>query len=163
MSNRVIRLIGEINEEAFEKFSEQLAKFEESPNKPVYLDLSSGGGSAYDALAFAARIRLSACNIHIRAYGLVASAAVIILAVGDIRHMASECWVMVHEDSAELTGDVVHLERESKHLRELEDQWVQILEDNTKTDWRVWRQLHKDCAYLTPQKCLEYGLIDGVI
>src|SRR5580692_5695813 len=105
MDRRIV-LVGEINADKYEAFSTRLAELETgSSTKSITLELSSEGGDAHYALAIVGRMRNSPCDIIVKAYGLVASAAVIILAAGDIRHLAQEAWVMVHEDSvAELEG-----------------------------------------------------------
>lgn len=163
-SDRLIRIVGTIDEASFKEFSEQLYAYEQKDNRlAVTIELSSGGGVAYDALAFGARMRNSPCDIIVKAYGFVASAAVLILAYGDARYMAAESWVMVHEDSDKLKGSVVDLERESKHLRCMERQWAFLLAARTKTLASKWATLHKDTTYLTAQECMDLGLVDKII
>lgn len=161
--DRLIRLIGVISEDSFKLFSEQLAELEASGDHAVIVELCSGGGSSYDALAFAGRIRNSPCDIVIRAYGLVASAAVLVLAAGDVRYMASEAWCMVHEDSNKLRGQVYELEREASHMRRMEEQWDVLLAELTNTSTAIWAQLHRKTTYLTATECLAFGLVDKII
>lgn len=163
MTKRILRIIGTIDEQAFKEFSENLHILEMRETSPVIVELSSEGGIAYDALAFCGRIRNSPCDIIIKAYGLIASAAVIILAAGDQRLMAKEAWVMVHEDSDKLKGNVVELEKQSKHLRRLENQWCELLADLTKTPAVKWGQLHKATTYLNSKECLDLDLVDKII
>jgi ATP-dependent Clp protease, protease subunit len=163
MSDRVIRIIGSIDEAAFKEFSEQMAALEDASRSPIKIILSSGGGSAYDALAFSARMRLSPCRLMVTAYGLVASAAVLVLASGSRRYMTKESWVMVHEDSDKLNGNVVELEREVAHLRRMEDQWAELLELCTDISAATWTKLHKETTYLTPAQCLKLGLVEEII
>ena len=161
---RLIKIIGGIDEAAFKEFSEAIDALEkQSKTQPIDIELSSGGGSAYDALAFYSRLRLSPCHINIRTYGLVASAAVLVLAAGDVRAMTAESWVMVHEDSTKLKGHVFELEREAKHMRRLEDQWNALLAKRTLVDAATWGGLHRATTYLSAAECLELGLIDKII
>lgn len=164
MKKRVIKIIGDINEAALLAFCESMDELEEaSKTTPIQIELSSGGGSAYDALGFVSRMRLSPCVTQVTAFGYVASAAVIILATGSTRRIAEEAWVMVHEDSSKLNGSVTSLERESKHLRRMEDQWNALLAEFTGKDASVWAKLHKDTTYLNAQQCLDLGLVDKII
>lgn len=164
MKNRLIRIIGTIDEASFKQFSEELAELENSDRESsIMIELSSGGGVAYDALAFSGRMRNSPCNLVVYVYGVVASAAVLILASGDLRYMAKESWVMVHEDSDKLKGNVVDLERESRHLRRMENQWCSLLEGLTRADKNTWSSLHKETTYLCAKECLDLGLVDGLI
>lgn len=163
MLKRKLYLIGEINDEAYKRFSKQLSARESENSKPVYLELSSEGGDPIAALAFAGRIRSSKCDINITAFGQVASAAVLILAAGDHRMMHSSCWMMVHEDSAQLEGEVAQLEKATAHLRRLEDQWSKLLQNYTGTPAAVWTELHKNTTYLSAGECRDLKIVDQII
>jgi ATP-dependent Clp protease protease subunit len=161
---RKIYIIEQINEESYLKFSLRMDILERESNKPILVELSSGGGVALDGLAFASRIRLSPCDVTIKAVGLVASAATIILAYGDKRLMTKESWVLVHEDSGKQRGSVSAQEKGVRQLRTFEDQWNGLLAARTKLSMPVWEKIHKQGdTYLTPQDCLKYGLVDKII
>ncbi len=160
----IIQIIGSIDEEAFKSFSEELTAYEKAGAKEVTIELSSAGGHAYDALAFYSRIRLSSCDVQIIVYGLVASAAVLVLAAGDRRYMTSEAWVMVHEDSVhKMSAKVTEIEKFGRHMRVQEDQWNKLLEFSTKLSASGWSQLHKAETYMTAKDCLKHGLIEEII
>lgn len=161
-SSRKIHLVAGINDEAFVRFCRRMVLLEDEAKTPIIVELSSPGGNAYDALAFAGRIRNSPCDVVIRAYGLIASAAVVILAAGDSRLMAKEAWVMVHEDSAEFSGNVTDFRKFSGNMSRLEDQWADLLGDLTSTSAKKWRELHHQETWLMAVECLKLGLIDEV-
>lgn len=161
--SRLIRVIGQIDEEAFKSFSEALHEYELQSDKSVTLELNSEGGTAYDALAFAGRMRDSSCNIIVKVHGIAFSAAVMVLAAGDERLMSKESWAMVHEDSVKLKANVSELEREISHHRRMENQWNALLEELTETNYASWERLHKNSEYLDAKQCLELGLIDRII
>jgi ATP-dependent Clp endopeptidase proteolytic subunit ClpP len=161
---RLIKIISGIDEAAFKEFSDEMDLLEaRSSTERIEIELSSGGGSAYDALAFYSRIRMSPCPVRILAFGLVASAAVLVLGAGDVRVMFRESWVMVHEDSSKLNGHVYELERQSAHMRRLENQWNELLAKHTLVDAETWAGLHRATTYLSAAECLELGLIDKII
>lgn len=163
MKNRRLYIIGDIDEEMYLNFTTQLAELEINANKSVTIELSSGGGSAFDALAFYSRIRNSPCEIIVEAYGLVASAAVLILAAGDRRIMMGEAWVMVHEDSTKFNGKVTDIEKTAKNMRQFEDQWDYLLSHRTNLSKEQWSVFHKEGdLYLSPNNCCVYGLVDEV-
>jgi ATP-dependent Clp protease, protease subunit len=159
-----IYIIGEINEERFKQFDIKLTRFEKEIKK-VRVVLSSDGGSAIDAISFYDRIKQSELYITIEAYGIVASAAVLVLAAGDTRRLGKNAWVMVHEDVTDVTkhNRVTEAEKIVEHNRRLEDQWNTILEQSTTTTREEWAELHKNETYLTADECLEYGLVDEVL
>lgn len=167
---------GEISTESFTKFSKRLNILEAVEYEgPVHIELTSEGGAAYDALAFASRIRRSELDITITAVGLVASAAVMLLAAGKKgkRRMAREAWLMVHEDSGSfdsIEGSVEELEEKAKkfirnveHLRRMEEQWATLLEEFTGTSKDIWAKLHRKETYLSAGECLALGIIDEVV
>ena len=159
-----IAIIGAVTEEAYAKFSEELRAFEKAKATEVFVEISSGGGTAYDALAFYSRMRLSPCHITVLVVGLVASAAVLVLAAGDKRLMTKESWVMVHEDQvSKLTARVTEIEKYGRHLRRMEDQWNRLLADSSTLSAAGWSQLHKTETYLTPEDCLRHGLIEEIV
>lgn len=156
-------IVGEINYEAYQKFSESLTELEDKGFKYIAIELVSDGGDAMAALAFSSRIRNTNCDITIIALGNVASAATLILASGDFRMMSKDAWVMVHEDSGEVSGTVSEMEREVKHLRALEYQWNDLLFKLTNTEARVWQDYNKRTTYLNAEECLKLGLVDKLI
>lgn len=161
---RKIYLHGEVNEEMALKFSRRISLLErESKKLPITIELSSEGGTAYDALTIASRMRISPCDISVECFGLVASAAVIILAYGDKRFMTKESWVMVHEDHGTGEGSVSDLERNIAHSRRMETQWYDLMAGVTITSSTQWAHLHKLTTYLTAEECLNLGLIEGIL
>lgn len=162
-----IYITGDIDDAAFAKFNKSLSRLEHTSKlfQVIKIELISGGGDPYAALAFYDRIRQSKREIHITAYGLVASAAVIILAAGAKRYMAPSSWLMVHEDSMsnDESATVSEIERDAKHFRRLEDQWSALLSSVTPTSIAKWTELHKAETYLTAQECLTLGIIDGIV
>jgi ATP-dependent protease ClpP protease subunit len=161
---RKIYITGTIDEEAFLRFSKRLTVLEEQDNGPIDVELYSYGGEAYSALAFAARMRHSRCHIVVRAYGLVASAAVLILAAGDERMMSKEAWAMVHEDSGD-AGELTTTQQEvvAIHGRKMELHWCHQLAVRTKASANKWLELHTATTYLNAKECLKLGLVDKII
>lgn len=160
---RKINIIGDIDTQAFEKFCEELDQLESESKKPVFVTLRSDGGNSIDALAFYGRIRESTCEIHVHVLGSAESAAILVLAAGDHRSMDANSWAMVHEDSGKISGTVVELEKQSARLRQLEDQWADLLASCTVTDAHMWKILHKRETYLSAKECLNLGLIDEIV
>lgn len=165
MKKNKIQLIGEINYEMFEKFCVELHEMECAlkDNQWVNVELCSDGGSAEVALAFRGRIRASGLDIRITGYGYVASAAVLVLAAGDHRCLASEAWVMLHEEQAEIEGSVSEIEALGKQLRRTEIQWAELLEQDSSTESAMWLKLHKDTTHLTAEQALFLGLIEEIV
>lgn len=164
-----IYIIGDIDEEACEKFSRRLNYFEANNtygNTVIEVELMSDGGSAMCALAFYDKIINSPLTINITATGAVQSAAVLILAAGDTRRMTSSAWLMVHEDSFDADGEnltVSQIEAYAKNFRRMETQWCRLLASETSTSFDKWTELHKNTTYLTPEECFDLGIIEEIV
>lgn len=163
--SRNLYLVDDVTPETYLKFSRRLALLEKSYPKGIVVDLElySSGGEAYTALAFSSRILNSSLKIRITARALVASAAVLILASGHHRRMTRNSWVMVHEDSGEMSGKTADLEKAALHIRRLETQWNRLLGDLTTTPEYEWETLHSEETYIDAERCLALGLVDELI
>lgn len=160
---RKLYIVGEISSESYTQFTKELAALERQSLKNIVLELASEGGDAYMSLAFASRIRRSPCDITIIGNGLVASAAVLILACGDKRYMTKETWLMVHEETGDITGSVHDLEPTVTHYRKMENQCNAILAEVSKTSAEQWATFHKATTYFSAVDCLRLGVIEGII
>jgi ATP-dependent protease ClpP protease subunit len=158
-----LQIIGDIDFASFAKFDQELRELEEAGQKVVGVLLSSQGGSPEASLAFASRMRLSPCDIHIVVMGCVYSAAIIILAYGDKRFMTRESWAMVHEEKMKINDRVTSMERQVAVLRKFEDQAADLLFERTGTDADTWKELHEREAYLTPEACKQLNLIEEIL
>lgn len=163
MSNKIY-LSTDITEESFQAFSEALDAMEERKQTVVQLILNSAGGNAMDALAFCGRMRTSLCKVNVLVCGLAGSAAVLVLAAGNIRRMTKESWLYVHEDSSTFKGiQTTELEKQAAVAKRFEEQWAELLEELTGTKAEVWADLHKRDLYLTPNECVTLGIVDEII
>lgn len=162
---RKIYLSRDIDEEAFQEFCERMDELEHESSDPVEIVLNSIGGNALDAIAFLGRIRTSPCQITVTVFGLVGSAAVLVLAAGDYRRMSKESWMMVHEDSASYKDlSTSEIEKQAAIARLLENQWSTLLSELTDTKKEVWLDLHKrGDLYLNSEDCVVLGIVHEVI
>lgn len=160
-----IYITGEINEESFRAFSEELDELETTLSRHEIIDivLNSNGGCAVDGLAFYSRIKESPLDISVSVYGACWSAATMLLAAADRRRMAREAWVMVHEDSSTLKDTTTkNFEKEAHQMRRFENQWNALMAENSEMSAEYWAELHKEGVYLTADECMKLGLVDEV-
>lgn len=153
-------MLGEINEKAYRKFTQQLDILTSEGDLPVHVELSSEGGFMYDALAIYGRIQTSSVPIYVSGYGKIMSAATIILAGAHYRAVAPESWFFVHDSPETAT---VKDYKTAKQAEKEEQQWAQILAKHTLLNVKEWRELsHKD-TYLTSNEMLQYGIVDKIL
>jgi ATP-dependent Clp protease protease subunit len=160
--HRKLYIIGEINEEAFAKFTKQLTYLETLSSKPVEIELYSGGGYSDVAMAFRGRMKASPCELHVHSYGYVASAAGLILLSGNVRTMDKDAWFMVHEDKQAMKGRTTAIEDQVKHARRVENHWNRIYAEETYLTAEQWNEKNKAETYMSAQECLEAGVIEKV-
>lgn len=163
-----LSITGYIDEEQYSQFISELYEFEKSKTPVVYVDICSQGGDSQVALAYYSRMRLSPCRIVTTAYGVCASAAVLLLAAGKHRRMTKESWVMVHEEQFSeedtvFSGPLEQVEQDVRQYRLFESQWCVLLQEATQTSFKTWTALHKKETYLTPDRCLFLNLVSEII
>jgi ATP-dependent protease ClpP protease subunit len=92
------------------------------------------------------------------------SAAVLILACGNVRRMSRYSWFMSHKASYTLEGDHDKIVEEVAHMEQEEQLWAHWMEELSTTDSEYWlSSCHKKNMYLTAEECLQHGVIDEII
>ena len=155
----MIYLTGEVTKNSVLEIIEDMQKV-----KDCILVINSEGGSVYDALMLYDYIRTRKYNVHTIGMGLIASAAVPILACGDTRSITEEAWVMLHEGSTKL-GRVTASEMQKQIVQErkLEHQYCRLLARHSKANIEEWATICKEETYLTGKETYQLGLVDQVI
>ena len=161
--DRKIYLIGTIDEAMVERFAGELDALNAESSKPIEVELSSEGGTHYASLAIVGRIRNSKAPVHVKAYGYIMSAAVLILACADKRFMCEHAWVMVHEDSGKVKGSTSDLAKQIEQMGREEEQWCRLMDRFSRPKIADWAFMSLNTTYLTAQDCLDYGLIDFIM
>lgn len=162
--NRRIQLIGQIDDERQHYLFDELSRLEFDASGPIEIELTSEGGYADNAFAIVGRLRQSPCEVIVTGYGVIASAAVIILAAGNYRRLARDSRVMVHEDSGKIKGTVSNMEQAILAFRAEEHKWNSRMASYTGTPAYHWAKLHKQGdTFLTPETCAELGMVDEII
>lgn len=158
----MLYIIGQIDDESYEKFSRQLGPLETNSTL-VHVELSSEGGLSYSGLAFYGRIRTSSAQIHVRAHGLVHSAATLVYVAGDHRTCSRECSFMFHDTTERYKGQAVGAAQWAERLEREEQQWAHLLAARTGTPEDTWRKLSKKTTFLTAPQAYQLGLVHEIL
>jgi len=158
-------ITGDIDSEAFTRFSRKIKRYEREGKKKLNLELISEGGDAYSALAFYDLIKRTPIEITAVATGLVASAATLIFIACSKRYMTKNSYLMVHEDSLSgiEDGKVSQIEKEAKHARRLENQWDALFYESTAISETYWCKLNKEETFLSAEECRKLCIIEGIL
>ena len=136
--------------------------------RDVNLFINSPGGDAFSGLALADQIeraRRKGFKVTAHASGIIASAAVPVFAVCDVRLAAPGTIFMVHEAAlwkwpGRETASDIQSQNELMHL--LRDRYIGKLVDNSKLNKTKWEELEKKTTWFSANKALDWGLVDSI-
>jgi len=156
---------GPISHKNFIKFDKQLKLLECTTEEPLCVYINSGGGDVYSMFAFIDRIQSSSNHIITIGTGLVASAAVPILASGHKRTASRNLTIMHHTASTSYGYNRLPvLKNDIEHVNVLEIKICQFLANNSKKGLSFWTSKGKHTDfYFSAEEALSYGLIDEIV
>jgi ATP-dependent protease ClpP protease subunit len=136
--------------------------------RDINLFINSPGGDAFSGLALADQIeRAQRQGFHVTAHasGIIASAAVPVLAVCKVRLAAPGTIFMVHETElwkwpGRETASDINSQNELMLL--LREQYLAKLVSYTKLDKAKWELLEKKTTWFSADKAQEWGLVDKI-
>jgi ATP-dependent protease ClpP protease subunit len=143
----------------------------EMGHNKVILNVFSGGGSGFLGLALADVINdfvQDGMEIEAHAYGIVASAAVPIFASASTRVSNNSVLFMVHEAAiwefsfgmSKTTHSDIRSQKDM--MDEMEKLYLNILAAHSNKDWAFWKDLESKTTWFTPEKAMEWGLVDEI-
>jgi ATP-dependent Clp protease protease subunit len=162
--DRSITIVGDLESPWFDIVDAAMSEFERVSKKTVTIKIYSEGGYVSEATAIVGRLRKSKCHIVTEGYGIIASAATIILACGDRRKMSQYAQFMHHESSYGVEGrhsqNVAAIKQAEKEEK-LWSKWMARFSKKTEKFWYEWGQ-HID-KWLWADDCVKYGVVDEVL
>lgn len=132
---------------------------------PIKLCVTCLGGDVYGMFGVIDVMRASPVPIYTYGVGTIMSAASVILACGakNHRYMTKNSTLMIHEISTWSSGTTANILVEANQTKQLQKKLLTTLAENSKMPVSFWEKKSKMNFYLTPEECLEYGLIDKII
>jgi len=138
-------------------------------HEPIQLLISSEGGDVSDMFSIYDVMRQirEECEIHTCALGKTMSAALPLVAAGTKgqRTAGKYCRFMFHGISGGNFGPIHDLKNDMKEFKWIQDQYVDILlEETSMTKRQVNRLLNKKIdIYFDAAQALEWGIVDKII
>tara|TARA_R110000824_G_scaffold9272_3_gene41609 strand:+ start:1028 stop:1678 length:651 start_codon:yes stop_codon:yes gene_type:complete len=135
---------------------------------PIDMVISTPGGNADDMFAIYDTMRSIRDEVPIRTRGIgkVMSAGVVILAAGTKgeRSIGKNCRVMLHSVIGGHVGPMHQLDVEMEEIRNIQDQYIAVLSEETKMTKRYLRSLMKKKVnvYLSATEAVELGIADKI-
>ena len=135
---------------------------------PIDMVISTPGGNADDMFAIYDTMRSIRDEVPIRTRGIgkVMSAGVVLLAAGTKgeRSIGKNCRIMLHSVIGGHVGPMHQLDAEMEEIRNIQDQYIAVLSEETKMTKRYLRSLMKKKVnvYLSATEAVELGIADKI-
>ena len=165
LKTRQILLSGEINEENAEKIVRQLLILEADNSDPIYLYIDSPGGDVDAGFAIFDTIRFINAPVYTIGWGLVASAAALILLASpkERRLGLPHSHYLIHQPSSGMKGVATDIEIHAAEIAKTKSKLNKIIAEETGTDLeKVTNDTDRD-YWLDADESVAYGLISKVI
>ena len=160
---RIITVSDEIGEGSFDQLDSALQEMEAENHNPVTIRIKSPGGSVYEAIAMVGRLKASPCQITTEGYGMVMSAATMLLSAGAVRRVSRYTWFMHHESAYSIGGRHSEVKAYVAQAEREEQVWAIWMAELTGKSAKFWstKGIHID-AYFTADQLVELGVADEV-
>lgn len=129
---------------------------------PIYLHISSFGGSVF--AAYTAMDAIQACRVPVYTIveGATASAGTLISIVGKRRFITPKSSMLIHQLSAGCWGKMAEIEDEFQNLTEMMAQIRNIYKEHSRVPKKELNELLKHDIWWNAEKSLAYGLVDEI-
>ncbi len=165
MMERIIYLIGPVNEQMSNVVQAQLMYLSQLSKQEIQVYVNSPGGSVVSGLTIVDALELSGCDINTINTGMAASMGSILLGCGTKgkRGMTKNARVMLHQVSAGAYGNVQDMDISMQQTIKFNEKLFEMLGNYTgKSPEQVKNDATRD-FWLDAEEALEYGIIDYIV
>jgi len=124
--------------------------------------IMSEGGDVYAGLNMMNVLERSRVKVVTIAQGACCSAATFVLLGGKERRMGKNSYLLIHQISTEMWGSFNDLKHELKSTDKLMKMLKDMYLSKTKIPEAKFKSLMKKDIYLSPDKCLKYGIVSEI-
>lgn len=171
LKERKIYLIGDIDVDIVET-AVQTIDYLNSPKhcpdsykEPITLLINSMGGVDDQMFFLYDSMQQSLADIITIGYGLVCSAASLILAGGTKRMCSENCYLMVHKGSTQISGNEDEIQAGAAVHKQSSKAYWRLMEKHSKIPAKKWMAMarRKGELWIDSSKMLELGVVDSVL
>ena len=143
-----------------EYFREQLAAIPDTDT--IELHINSNGGAVKEGVAIYNQLKQKECKKTGYVDGVAYSVAFIVLQACDYRVMGIGTSALIHDMWLEIAGNARELRKAADDLDVLMEANRKIFMERSNLDEQQLIEMMAAETFLTPNQCLEYGLIDEI-
>jgi ATP-dependent Clp protease, protease subunit len=166
LENRIVFLIGEINQASVSRVMMQMLYLEnQRRSQEISLYINSPGGAVDDTLAMYDTMKFLSSSIATYCIGRAYSGAALLLTAGEKgrRFMLPHAKVMIHQPYGGVTGQAEDIRLQAEQIIKSKQTLSRIIAENTGQSYdRVVADSERD-KYFTAEEAKEYGLVDEVL
>lgn len=165
LENRVIHLVGEINDEMSASIVAQLLYLDSEKKEDIQLYINSPGGSVSAGMAIYDTMQNIRSDVSTVCLGRAASMGAVILSGGakGKRKILPHSEVMIHQPSGGMEGQASELLIAAEHIKQTKQLLNEVLSENCG---KPYEELVKDTErdyWMRPAEALEYGVVDEIL
>lgn len=166
LENRIVFLIGEINQASAARVMMQMLYLEnQKRGQDISLYINSPGGAVDDTLALFDTIRFLASEVSTYCIGRAFSGAAVLLASGakGKRFILPHAKVMIHQPYGGITGQAEDIRIQAEQIIKTKAELNRLISQCTGQSMETVQADAERDKYFTAEEAAAYGLVDEVL
>lgn len=166
LENRVVFLVGEINQASAARLMMQMFYLENlKRGTEIHFYINSPGGAVDDTLAIYDTMRFLSSPVNTYCLGRAYSGAAVLLAAGQAgkRFILPHAKVMIHQPYGGVGGQAEDIRIQAEQIIKSKNELIRILAKHTGRPEDVVRRDGERDKYFNAGEAKEYGLVDEVV
>ena len=165
LKERIIFLVGPINDNVANLVVAQLLFLESEGVKDISIYINSPGGSVYSGLAIFDTMNYLKSDISTLCIGQAASMGALLLCAGakGKRHVLPNSRVMIHQPLGGFQGQASDIEIHAKEILQLKKKLNNILSKQTgQSEELIEKDTDRD-NFMDANQAVDYGIVDSIL
>ena len=165
LENRVIFLIGEINQSSAARIMMQMLYLEDQKKgQQINLYINSPGGAVDDTLAMYDTMQFISSEVATYCVGRAYSGAAVLLCAGETgkRHILPHAKVMIHQPYGGITGQTTDVQIQAEQIIGAKKTLNEIIAAHTGQSFETVASDGERDKYFSADEAKTYGLVDEV-
>ena len=131
-------------------------------NIPIYLHLTTNGGTIHSAFNIIDCMNSISLPIYTVIEGYVASAGTLISVNGEKRYICKNAYVLIHELRSGVWGKMSEMEEEMTNIKKIQEHLINIYLDKTLIKRKKLNRILKKDIEWNATEAIEFGIADDI-